>query len=183
MTTAKSDARALVEDFHEKLLSVMKQAKALGVKGRYEMLEPAVAQHFDIPLMIALATGNHWQSAQPGEKKQLAEAFRRFSAATYASRFSGFSGQSFETIEERDGPRKTRLIRTQIRQPEDPAVALTYVTRSTPGGWRIVDVLVDDGISELAVRRSEYRSILDAGGVNGLVRSLQDKTSSLLTQK
>jgi phospholipid transport system substrate-binding protein len=177
----KSDARSLIEDFHDKLLKVMKEAKTLGVKGRYARLEPAVAQHFDITLMIALASGNHWRTARPGDRKRLAEAFRRFSAATYASRFSGFSGQSFETLEVRDGPRKTRLVRTRIRQPDDPSVAITYVTRATQDGWRIVDVLLDDGISELAVRRSEYRSILDSSGVDGLVRTLDDKTAGLLT--
>jgi phospholipid transport system substrate-binding protein len=179
---SSGDARALIEDFHGALLKVMKEAKELGVKGRYAKLEPAVARHFDIPLMVALATGNHWRSAEPAARKRLAQAFRRFSAATYASRFSGFSGQSFETLDDRDGPRKTRLVRTQIRRPDDPAVSLTYVTRATPEGWRIVDVLVDDGISELAVKRSEYRSILDTSGVDGLVRSLDDKTATLLTK-
>jgi phospholipid transport system substrate-binding protein len=177
-----TEARVLIDDFHDKLLKVMKEAKTLGIKGRYARLEPAVGKHFDITLMIALATGKHWQTAKPAERKRLSEAFRRFSAATYASRFSGFSGESFQTIDVRDGPRKTQLVRTEIRPPNDPAVALTYVTRSTPDGWRIVDVLVDDGISELAVRRSEYRSILASGGIDGLVRSLDDKTAALLTK-
>jgi len=180
VASPQGDPRSLVEDFHGKLLKVMKDAKTLGMKGRYAELEPAVGKHFDIKLMIALATGTHWRTAQPAERKRLAEAFQRFSAATYASRFSGFSGESFKTLDVRDGPRKTQLVRTQIVQPNDPAVAITYVTRSTPEGWRIVDVLVDDGISEVAVKRSEYRSILDSSGVDGLVRSLDNKTTALL---
>jgi ABC-type transporter MlaC component len=41
-------------------------------------------------------------------------------------------------------------------------------------------VLVDNGISELAVRRSEYRSVLKSGGVSGLIQLLDRNTEKLL---
>ncbi|MEK9723668.1 MAG: ABC transporter substrate-binding protein, partial [Rhodospirillaceae bacterium] len=58
-------------------------------------------------------------------------------------------------------------------------VPLTYVTREVQGAWRIIDVLVDAGISELAVRRSEYRLILKTDGIDGLITVLGDKASAL----
>ena len=132
--------------------------------------------------MVALATGKHWRTATPDDRNRLATAFRRFSTATYASRFSDFSGQSFETLGVEDGPRKTRLVRTEIRRPKDAPVAITYVTRADGRTWRIVDILLDDGISELAVRRSEFRTILKTRGVNGLISSLDKKTKTLLAK-
>ncbi|MBK17849.1 MAG: hypothetical protein CMM52_03290 [Rhodospirillaceae bacterium] len=174
--------KALVESFHVKLLETMKRAEQLGIKGRYKFLGPSVKKTFDFKLMIALATGKHWRKASDQAKQQLQAAFSRFSIATYADRFSGYSGQTFKTISASDGPRKTVLVKTQITRPKKSPVPLTYVTRKRAGQWRIVDVLVDDGISELATRRSEYRTVLKKNGTQALVRLLNKKTARLLSR-
>ena len=178
-----NDARKLVEDFHVTLLDVMKRAKTLGIAGRYEKLKPEVGERFNITLMAALTTGKHWRGATPDERKRLADAFHRYSAATYASRFSKFTGESFETLGVRKGPRGTQLVRTQIRRPNNSPVAFTYVTRAVGAAWRIIDVLVDKGISELAVKRSEYRSTLNTGGIRKLVQLLDKESDKLLAEK
>ena len=175
-------ARHIIDQFHGSLLAVMKQADKSGVKARYQVLEPEIAKRFNLRLMIALATGKYWRTAGKDTREQLTKAFHRFSAATYASRFSGYSGQTFKTLDVSTGPRKTELVRTEIRRPDDKPVPLTYVTRMARAGWRIVDVLIDDGISELAVRRSEYRSVLKSDGVDGLIRLLDQKTAKLLKE-
>ncbi len=180
--TSAGGARQIIDQFHASLLAVMKQADKSGAKARYQVLEPEIAKRFDLRLMIALATGKHWRTAGEESRDRLTKAFHRFSAATYASRFSGYSGQSFKTLNVSTGPRKTELVRTEIRRPDGPPVALTYVTRMARIGWRIVDVLIDDGISELAVRRSEYRSVLKSDGVDGLIRLLDQKTAKLLKE-
>jgi len=176
------NSRTIINQFHTSLLAVMKLAHATSVKERYQVLEPVIANRFDLRLMIALATGKYWRSADKEARKQLTEAFRRFSTATYASRFSGFSGQSFNTLKVSTGPRRTQLVSTEIRHPNDTPVALTYVTRKARNGWRIIDVLLDDGISELAVRRSEYSSVLKSTAVDGLVKLLAQKTAKLLKE-
>jgi phospholipid transport system substrate-binding protein len=183
LASPADDARKLVDGFHVTLLDVMKRAETLGVGGRYQTLKPEVGERFDIKLMVALTTGRHWRTAGPDDRRRLAAAFHRFSAATYASRFSGFSGQTFRTLDVRAGPRKTQLVRTQIRRPDDTPVAITYVTRAAGKTWRIVDVLLDDGISELAVRRSEYRSTLSTGGIKELTQLLESKSNTLLAEK
>ena len=179
---AAGGAHRIIDQFHASLLAVMKNADKSGARERYRILEPEVAKRYDLRLMIALATGKHWRSASDSSRERLKEAFHRFSAATYASRFSGYSGQSFKTLTVNTGPRKTKLVATEIRRPDGPPVALTYVTRKIAAGWRVVDVLVEGGISEVAVRRSEYRSVLASDGVDGLIRVLDQKTRTLLKE-
>ena len=169
-----------VEAFHAALIDVMKQAKTLGVEDRFKILKPSVENSFDFKLMIALASGKYWRTATDTRQTKLKSAFARFSVATYADRFSGFSGEAFKTLSVVNGPRRTMLVRTQITRPNNTPVPLTYVTRMRDGEWRIIDVLVDDGISELAVRRSEYRSVLKERGISGLISLLETKTKKLL---
>jgi phospholipid transport system substrate-binding protein len=173
----------VVAAFHEALLGVMKDAKGLGIKGRYDKLKPTIEQSFHLPLMIQVAASSYWQKADPGQVKSLIEAFTRLSVSTYASQFNGYSGERFESLGEQPGPQNTTLVKTRIVKASGSNVEITYVMRQTKGEWRIVDVLVDKGISELAVKRSEYRNVLQQDGVDGLVLTLNAKASQLLGEK
>ena len=172
----------VVTAFHDTLLGVMKNAEALGVKGRYEKLAQRIEQSFHLALMAQVSVGSHWRKATKAQTDKLVAAFSHLSISTYASQFDGYSGQSFETQGEKPGPQKTVLVKTQIIDPGSDPVDITYVTREIKGQWRIIDVLLDTGISELAVRRSEYRRILKTGGIDGLIRTLNAKADQLLNE-
>jgi phospholipid transport system substrate-binding protein len=170
----------VVTVFHESLLAVMKNAKTLGSRGRYEKLAPRIEASFLLPLMARISTGSSWRRATKQQTDKLITAFSRLSISTYASQFDGYSGQSFITISEAPGPQSTVLVKTQILDPGSDSVDITYVTRRIKGRWRILDVLLDGGISQLAVRRSEYRRILKSGGIDGLITTLNAKADQLL---
>lgn len=173
----------VVERFHNALLGTMKEAEALGVKGRYERLAPEISEAFNLPLMIRVASGSFWKKASPAQQEQLVAAFGRLSVSTYASQFDGYSGQLFETTGERPGPQETRLVETRLMRPNGDPVPLTYVLKMDGDRWRIADVLLESGISELAVRRSEYRRVLKSEGIEGLIRTLNEKASVLMQEK
>ena len=177
---AQSSPSDIVTAFHESLLGVMKEAKTLGVKGRFEKLASPLKQNFHFRLMTQVAAGSYWRKSGPAQIDRLVDAFTRLSISTYASRFDGYSDQSFETEGEKPGPQKTILVKTRIIDPGSDPVNLTYVTRKIKGEWRIIDVLLDVGISELAVRRSEYRRVLKIGGIEGLIETLNRKADQLL---
>ena len=173
-------ARQLVARFHGTLLDLMKNAVHLGVKGRYQKLAPEIEQTFHLKLMVRVSIGSYWKNADDGERDRLAEAFSQYSISTYASQFDSYSGQKFSIIGEKRGPQNTTLVSTRITNPGGDDVDLTYVTRQFKKKWRIVDVLLDTGISQLAVRRSEYRRILRSGGINSLIEALNTKARELV---
>ena len=175
-----SPAKDVIERFHAALIAVMKDAESLGPGGRYERLAPEVARTFNLARMIQIATGSYWRKAQDADRERLVAAFARLSSGTYADRFDGYSGQAFETINESAGPRGTVLVATQIRSPDDAPVPITYVMVEADGRWAAIDVLLDDAISELAVRRSEYHQILRQRGPGGLIVELNRKADLLI---
>lgn len=177
---AASPAVAVIESLHEKLIETMKQGDRLTVDARYRDLEPTLERSFDFERMIAAAAGSYWAQASEAERERLLKSFSELSIATYAARFSGWSGETFETLGERQGPRGAVLVDTRLNRPQDPAVPITYVMTQVDGQWRIIDVLLDRSISELAVRRSEYNQILRTGGPEGLAQVLEAKKAELL---
>ena len=169
----------MIDEFHESLLEVMRAATTLGFNGRYAHLKPSIEDSFYLPIMAQIATGSFWRKASPKQQEQLIRVFGDVSVGTYANRFSGFSGQSFQTKETREGPQKTILVDTVLKNPSGSDVDLTYVCREIKGAWRIIDVLLGPGISELAVRRAEYRRILKSDGIDGLIATLKRKARGL----
>ena len=170
----------VVDRFHEVLLSVMKKASSTSVTARYRELKPEIEKAFNLPFMIRITVGPRWNTASNQQKRELIEAFKSMSVGTYASRFNGYSGQLFKTLKVRNGPRGTRLVDTRIESPKDESVRITYVMGKFRDNWKIIDVLLDRGISEMAVRVSEYRSILRSRGVGSLARALSKKAANLL---
>ena len=172
---------SLVEEFHANLLASMKSANKTNTEQRYKILAPIIKEAFNSKLMIRVATGSYWRKATPQQQTTLIDTFLRFSTATYAAQFDGYSGQSFKILGQKPGLKKDILVQAQITNPQSDNVALTYVTRQNNGRWQIIDVLVDAGISNLARMRSEYRHTLKSKGIDGLIRLLKTKTDVLLS--
>lgn len=183
LSTLTAEAAAspteVIDGLHQKLLVTMKDARHLGIDGRYKQLAPVLEQSFDFERMIAAAAGSYWANADESQRRKLLNSFIHLSITTYAARFNGFSGESLEVIGERQGPRDTMLVDTRLNSTDGPPVAITYVLAEREGTWKIVDVLLDKSISELAVRRSEYNQVLRNGGPESLAQNLDEKAAEM----
>jgi len=179
---AELTASEVVERFQASLLDIMKEANTLSVQQRYVRLQASVEKSFHLPLMVQIASADHWKESTTAERRHLVNAFRRMSISTLATLFNGYSGEVFELIVEKPGPQNTNLVVTKLVKSDKSTVEITYVTRPFKKGWRIIDVILDNGISELMVRRSEYRQILKNKGIAGLITVLNSKADELVSQ-
>ena len=177
-----NQAHEVISAFHATLLDVMKRADALGVKGRFETLAPAVDKAFHLDLTARQSAGRRpWKNATQAEQAALLDIFRRWTIGTYANQFDGWSGQSFVDHGQKPGPQKgTVLVETELTGKEP--VTLTYLMVLKDGRWGVYDVLVRRGttsISQLAKHISEFKSIVK-NGLPALTHALQEKTQVLL---
>jgi phospholipid transport system substrate-binding protein len=175
-----SDPVARVKSFYATLLDTMKEAKKLGVAGRYKKLEPAIIATYDLPAMTRIAVGPQWTTLTSEQQSALIAAFTRMTIATYASRFDGYDGEHFEVepaVTERGAD---RIVKSRIVPKSGEATSLNYLLRSSGGDWKVVDVYLSGTISELATRRSEFSAILKSGGADALVKSLRERGDKML---
>jgi phospholipid transport system substrate-binding protein len=165
-----------VQSFYATLLTTMRSGPALGESGRYAQLAPVVQQLFDVPYMAQLAVGPSWTSLTPAQRQQVVSAFGHYIAATYAYNFDSYSGEQLQVLGEQPFGAYGTLVETRIVQSDGKPVAINYLMRRNGGGaWQIADIYLDGTISQLAVRRSEFTSILQNQGVEGLVAALNRK--------
>ena len=177
---AESTPQETVQAFCDALISAMKQGPSLGFAGRKRILEPEIRLALNLPLMTRLILGPPWKTLPPEQQQQMIDAFSEYSIATYANRFSSFSGERFSV-----DPSPTRLpsgdviVHTQLRTNEPEPVQLDYLMREADGRWQIIDVFLSGTISELAARRSEFSSVLRRGGAPALIEMLKKKATEL----
>lgn len=179
----EQDARTVVAGFQSGLLRVMKEAKALGVKGRFERLTPVIDKAFNLQVMIATVTAPYWKAASDAQRARLLAAFRRLSAASAATLFDDYDGETFRILGERKGSGPTMLVDTQLVQTKDDPVDITYVTANIRDRWWVIDIIVEGGISELTTRRSDYQNLLKEGGIDRLTAGMEAKADNLLAGK
>jgi phospholipid transport system substrate-binding protein len=179
LAQASDPAAQAVDGLDRALLDSMKQAKTLGVQGRFQKMESAVRSTYDLQAMMRVATGAYWAKMSPADQTALVTAFGRFSAATYARNFDDYSGQKF-VLTGVDTRLPDKLVRTALVLPSAASINLVYRMRQTDGRWRIVDVFYNGTISQLAQQASDFSGTLSAGGPPALIKKLNDKTERLL---
>lgn len=171
--------RDVVAAYQAGLLSVMKRAKSLGFAGRVKALTPIVTAAYDLKSVARRAVGSGWRKMSEAQRQRYVAAFARFSVATHASRFKGYSGERFEITGQRQLAANQVLVDTKIVESSGKATSINYLLLKSGGKWQIVDVFLKGSISEVATRRSEFSSIFRDRGADGLISAIQRKTAEL----
>jgi len=178
---ASDPAAKRVRAFYDSLLAVMKQARGLGVHGRYEKLAPAIRETFDLDAMTRIAVGTEWNAIPREQQRALVDNFARMTIATYAARFDDYSGETFEVEPTAEARNTGRIVHTKLLQSNGEPITLNYLLRGSGENWKVVDVYLTGAISELATRRTEFGAILKSGGANALIESLRRQSEKLLS--
>jgi phospholipid transport system substrate-binding protein len=168
----------VVRNYYGVLLDVMQHADALGPRGRYQKLEPVVRNTFDVPFMARLSIGPTWAKLTPEQKRRTVEAYTRYIAAIYASRFDAYAGEQLQVLGQQQIKHGT-LIKTHIVKSNGEPVSINYVVHDNDTAWQIRDIYLSGSISELATRRSDFAATLRSGGIDGLIALLNKKADEL----
>lgn len=174
-----ADPTAKVNAFYGALVDCMKQAKQLGLKGRYDKLAGVVPKSFDVPAMAQAAVGPNWAQIAAPQQQAIVAEFQRMMVSTYASRFDDYTGEKFEVSPAVDQG-ADKLVKTKLIQSNGKTVNLNYLMKAGGDGFRINDIYLDGTISELAGRRAEFTTILKSGGPDALIASLKAKSDKLM---
>ncbi|MBB2170088.1 toluene transporter [Gluconacetobacter aggeris] len=145
---------------------------------RAQILGPVVDRVYDLEAVLRASVGLRYAGFSDADKQQLRDVFRQFTVARYVSSFKP-GGDARFTIDPTPRPSPVgsdQIVTTHIGSAEDAeGTEIDYVMRSGPQGWRIVDVLLNAHISQVAAQRSDFSATLSSGNVQNLIALLQKK--------
>jgi phospholipid transport system substrate-binding protein len=171
-------AGAQIEKFDDAVVDVMKRAKQLGPRGRFEALQPVIERTFDLPAMTRFAVGTAWNNLSAEDKATLVKAFSRMTVATYAHNFDSYGGEKF-SVDKVDTRGPDKLVHTRLTG-SGASTQLAYRMRQDGGAWKVIDVYYNSTVSSVLGQRSEYASTLTSGGAQALTRKLNSRADQLV---
>jgi len=176
---AENDPAAQVKLLCDRLIEVMKQGNQLGFEGREKMLRPVLVSAYDMQALTKSTLGLAANKLTPEETDKLAEAYGRFSVATYADQFKSWGGEKFEIEAPRPSTNGNMVVPSYIVGGDGVRTGIDYLVHESDGSWRIIDVLFQGSVSQVAVRRSEFVPIFRSNGIGALIALLDTKTQAL----
>lgn len=183
-----ADARGpdvLVRDVTNEVLEIVRADAAIRSGDRQRVValaEEKVLPHFDFRRMTMLAVGPDWRSASAAQRDQLTDAFRTLLVRTYSNAITQYRDQTIDFRPSRFGEADTRVqVRTEVRQTGAQPIGIDYMLEKSAEGWKVFDVIVA-GVSLVTNYRSSFAQEIRSAGVDGLIRSLEQKNHDLAAE-
>lgn len=171
-----AEARKPVDRLNGTLIEVMKGGQKLGYTGRYKKLDPVVKDTFEFEAVSLIALGTHWKKLEQPQKLAFMDKLTDLSVATYAAQFKEYGGESFQFDSSQDVKNGKLLLRYNLVAPNEKPIKFEYFVGQFNGQWHIINIVVD-GISDLALKKAQYTSVIDREGFDALLNKLTQKIS------
>jgi phospholipid transport system substrate-binding protein len=186
MALAQESPEALVKRVSDEVLAVVKSDKDVAGGNQAKVValaEQKVLPHFDFERMTRLAVGKNWAQANDAQKQALVKEFRTLLVRTYSSSLSQYRNQQIEVKPGKTGAGdKETVVRTQIVQQGGPPIPIDYSMEKKDTGWMVYDVVID-GASLVTTYRGTFNDQVQRGGIDGLVKTLQDRNAAPVPPK
>lgn len=168
---------SIVNQVEQTLLSNM-QAGNLDSKARQQRLKPIIDQSFNFPRMGRFLFGSRWKDFNSDQQQTFIQTFGELTTATYAARFNQFNNERFIAVDTTQ-PRPNRAqVRHALITGKGERIAFDYLLLKENDEWRIVNITTR-GVSDLALKRSQYSKLFNDGGLDAVIRYIDEQKQRL----
>jgi phospholipid transport system substrate-binding protein len=175
LVQAQQSPDALVKSTTEEVLSIIKKTPDRATLRK--VAEQKVLPYFDFKEMTRAAVGRPWRDATPEQQKKLEDSFRSLLVNTYTGALTRTAAAD-KTVEvkplQAGAGDKEVTVRSFVKGGGGQPLEIDYKMVNTPQGWKVVDVVVEN-VSLVTTYRSTFAQEVQQGGIDGLIKSLENK--------
>jgi phospholipid transport system substrate-binding protein len=172
--TSEEAARALVQDLGTEVLVVLRDP-SLSDRDKFHALVALLDGPIDLDLVARLILARHWRTATEEQRTEYVKLFRAYALNTLASRLHQYQGQDFEITGATAVGKQDTLVTTKILDNGGPALQVDWRLRQLKEGDLVAIDLIVEGISLIVSLRSEFGSVVERQGMDGLLAELQQR--------
>lgn len=173
---------ALVREVSDDVLTIVRSDKDIqngDTRRVIGLVEEKVLPHFNFRRMTMLAVGRDWRQASEAQQAKLVDNFRDLLVRTYSNALTQYREQTIHYKAAKFAEADTTVrVQTEVRQAGAQPINIDYALEKTAEGWKVFDVVVA-GVSLVTNYRGTFAQEIRAGGVDGLIRSLEQKNRDL----
>ena len=105
--------------------------------------------------------------------------FSKMVVSNYASNFKVYKGEYFKFVSEESLKRGLVVLTFDLYWANGiDSTRFNYILRQFNGKWKIVNIIVK-GISDLALKRAEFTSVIDNEGLKKLIERITDNVDEV----
>jgi len=179
---AQSTPEALVDQISQGVLNEIKADRSLqngDIAKLNQLVDRRVMPHVNFARMTSLAVGRNWRSATPKQQEILMKEFRLMLLLTYADALRQVTDLTIQIRPVRAKPEDDEVVvRTLVLRPGKESIQLDYRLEKKNSDWKIFDLNIL-GLWIVEHYRTQFNQIVSANGIEGLIKSLQEKNRSL----
>ena len=168
------NARSLIEGVSAEVLTILSD-KERGNRQKFDALVVLLDGPIDLDLVGRLILGRHWRTADDGQRQQYLELFRQYALANLASKLHLYQGQSFEVTGAKVVSDKDALVTSRILSDREPPLQVDWRLRQQNDGGLVTIDLIGEGVSLIVTLRSEFASVIERLGFDGLLAELRQR--------
>ncbi len=168
----------VITSFHATLTEAMNKSVKLGCQGRMKLVQPAVDEAFDLAFLSEHALRRYWKTLDSQQHKAFVAALRSSVVTTYSAEFAQAGAVTFSTTGSERLANGDVLVHTLLTPKGEPSITLDYVMKPRDTRWQVVNVLAD-GVSDLALRATQYDALMKSNGFDALMTRLEVQTQQL----
>ncbi|MDE3059564.1 MAG: ABC transporter substrate-binding protein [Pseudomonadota bacterium] len=178
MAATEQDARQFVDSLGKQVLASI-NTQGLGEEEKQQRLRQMFVQYVDIPWMGRFVLGRYWQRATPDQQKRYMDAYQQYLLARYTSNFADYSGSKYTITDvQADGDGRFNVHMDIATPHQQQNTEAGYHLQATDNGqFKIRDIIIE-GVSLIATQRSEFASVAQQQGVDGLIQDLINKSQA-----
>lgn len=172
---SESSPDAEVKSATDEVLAIMAQTS--DVRTLLNLAETKVVPHFDFRRMAQLAAGRIWIQANAEQQDRLTAAFKHLLVRTYTQAIASSRQAKTAVVVQParvDAGSAEATVRTTVSEPGRRPIAVNYRMERSTGGWKVVDVMVEN-ISLVTNYREWFVAQYQNGGIDAVIRALDGK--------
>ena len=166
-------ARELIQGVGNQVLDILGDP-SLSDDQKLERLVGLLEGPIDLDLVARLILGRHWRTASEAQRQEYLELFRGYALNFLASKLHLYRGQSYEVLDAQVISERDALVTTRIFDNQGPPLKVDWRLRDREGALMAIDVVVE-GVSLIVTQRSEFGSVIERAGFEGLLAELRHR--------
>jgi phospholipid transport system substrate-binding protein len=175
----------LIKFVVEDVLIVIKNDKAIQ-SGDFRkinaLVDEKILPYSDFQKTTRMSMGRNWSKASPAQQDQITQEFKILLIRIYGGALAQIKDQKMQYKPFRSSPDDTDVIvRTAILGKGDP-IQLDYRLEKGANGWKVYDINIL-GAWLVESYRNQFNDQISKGGIDGLIKFLQDRNTALSTNK
>lgn len=175
--TAAGNPEVFIEQLASKAIKVLSSPDG-SLREREDKFRTLLRDDFAMKDIGRFVVGTYWRRMNPEQRGEYLKLFSEWVLKTYSIRLGGYTGEQFKVLNTTPAGQHDVLVKTRIDKSAGNGFNASWRVRKVDGGYKIIDIYVE-GVSMAITQRSEFESILQRQGVDGLISMLKDKVKNM----